>query len=638
MSTGREIIFESLEHYTLFLALFPEQKYKARLASELLAPSEASLDKTMAPRLNFIKSLLTEKETKDAKKFLLTLEQLRLSLIVTHEQVDFCFSILHSTPKNNRLKELLHLYLDSPLKLDLAQSYWDSISLFKGQSTLSNIPTRTFVRAKSSTYLFTEWANAHEALQEEPCSPIEFWELPGGAQNLGQPNPPAKKASATQALSLLAQEIASQQSSEKPQWVAFGGSPHALLFLETKLKSLRVPFDSLFGSKEKSLTQGILIAPFQAPPLSPNHHCWGYLDESFFAAKEEGLLTEAELFSLVTAGFSIPRIKTDRLYLKNMLKEFQKPGRGELFISNQVPAQEFSQIEELATLSHRPSPPPKLALPPKKIKLSATQLDSYAACPAQYLVRHRLKLRPIQSLEEKFSLVFGTAVHSSLEGYFKAPSNDLTTLFKDALESLHPEIQKERSIYFLMLRQFREVARHFLVLEEQLKSDFHFKDNLSLEKSFETEISGHFFSGKIDRIIERQDGSLLLIDYKTGRVDFSPRDISNGHGSQALLYLLSVTAQGGPPCVGVLFYDLKTQELRRGLFRDDMIPKELKKELTRGHALSPEKFLELIELGKSHLISKSQSIEQGQFSATPNSQECSRCEAVTFCRQGLGYV
>lgn len=119
--------------------------------------------------------------------------------------------------------------------------------------------------------------------------------------------------------------------------------------------------------KRKVLRRESLLLLSKPPPLSPNHHCWGYLDESFFAAKEEGLLTEAELFSLVTAGFSIPRIKTDCLYLKNMLKEFQKPGRGELFISNQVPAQEFSQIEELATLSHRPSPPPKLALPPKKL-------------------------------------------------------------------------------------------------------------------------------------------------------------------------------------------------------------------------------------------------------------------------------
>jgi ATP-dependent helicase/DNAse subunit B len=270
--------------------------------------------------------------------------------------------------------------------------------------------------------------------------------------------------------------------------------------------------------------------------------------------------------------------------------------------------------------------------------LSATQLDSYATCPGQYLVRHRLKLRPIQSLEERFALIFGTAVHLSLERYFKTHPNDLTTLFKEALESLYPEIQKERSIYFMMSRQFQEVARHFVVLEEQLKSQFNFKDNQSLEKGFETEMGGYFYSGKIDRIIEREEGSLLLIDYKTGRVDFSPKDISNGHGSQALLYLLSVTAQGGPPCVGVLFYDLKAQELRRGIFREEMISKELKKELTRGHALSQEKFSELIESGKSHLISNSQSIEQGQFAATPNSQECSRCEAVTFCRQGLGYV
>ena len=95
------------------------------------------------------------------------------------------------------------------------------------------------------------------------------------------------------------------------------------------------------------------------------------------------------------------------------------------------------------------------------------------------------------------------------------------------------------------------------------------------------DIEGFQFSGKMDRITQRNDGSLLLIDYKTGRVTFSPNHIILSKHFQALLYFISLKTIDHAPCSGVLFYDLKEGELRRGLFREDLISKELKQKLTQ---------------------------------------------------------
>ena len=638
MSMVREIIFESLEHYQLFCTLFPEEKGSARWAAEMMVGSPLCLDQENKNRMTILNQFLSSKEQTEATKWLTTLEQLRLSLIVTHEQVDFCFSLLYPSPKNIRLQQLLHLYLDSPLRNDLAELYWRSIGFLKEHPNRSEANQKCFVKSRSSTYLFAEWARSHQSLQSDSVEPIEFWELPISNLESTGPSLSPIMAPPTQMLSFLAQRLADIQATSL-QWVAFGGSPQALLFLESKLKSLKVSFRSLFHepwSDESS--PKVVLAPFQAVPLKSHLTYWSYIDESFFSAKESLCLTENELFTLMNGGFNIPRISTDRTYLKSMLEEMQKPGRQPLFLSNQVPNRDFVQLEELPVTPRSRLPIPELNLPPKKIKLSATQVESYANCPAQYLIRHRLKLRPHQPLEDRYALIFGMAVHSCLENHFKNPAQNLQTQFLTVLDSLSPELKSEPLLYESMISQFQQVETHFLNLEKELTQEFGVKSNVALEKSFEMDIEGFQFSGKMDRITQRNDGSLLLIDYKTGRVTFSPNHIILSKHFQALLYFISLKTIDHAPCSGVLFYDLKEGELRRGLFREDLISKELKQKLTRGHTLSPDAFQSLIDQGQRHLIQIATAIQEGLFPAKPNPEECSRCEAVTFCRQGAGYV
>lgn len=639
MSITPEIVFESEFHFELYCELFPDPKPPARLASMLLREQTGIVVQTEDERLATLSAFLKLEDPKELKRYLNTLEQLRLSLIVTQEQADFCFSLLYPTPKNNLLQKSLNAYLDSSLRKDLAEAYWLAIGKLKEKQWAIDCRPRIFVKGRSSTFLFSEWARAHQYLQDFPSEPLEFWELPTGSQNEGELPKKPITGSPAHLLRELAQQIAHKISLEKKQMVSFGGSPHALLYFESCLKHLRVPFQSLFFKDPSFEAYPVLIFPFQSTPFFKPFNYWSYIDESFFAGQEKLILTESELFTLMNGGFNIPRMATDRDYLKTMLSQSQGVGKERLYLSAQVSSEEFTDFETLAPTLAQEKTAPNLNLPPKELRLSATQLENYATCPTQYLIRHRLKLRPYQTLEDKYALIFGSAVHGALESYFQTSQPPpLKELFQQSLGTLTHDLNPQNPIYTMMTQQFQEIEKHFISLESQLKSEFGYQTNLAFERSFELKLEGFTFIGKIDRIIERENKSQLLIDYKTGNVDFSPSHITEGEHFQALLYILGAKSMLSLPCSGVLFYDLKKGELRRGIFDTAWVSKELKPQLTRGHAFTSEQFEEVLNLGTRHLILNSRAIQDGHFPPKPSAQECPRCESSTFCLKGLGYV
>lgn len=153
MFSETEIIFESDEHHALYCALFPKNAPSAKTVSTVLVSQGATFPFENTERLQIFSHFLkTDADFSglphtsqniplhanpiEMERSLHTLEQLRLSLIVNHEQVNFCFSALHPTPKNHRLQRWLHFYLDSPLKEDLAQGYWETLGKLKEKGSL----------------------------------------------------------------------------------------------------------------------------------------------------------------------------------------------------------------------------------------------------------------------------------------------------------------------------------------------------------------------------------------------------------------------------------------------------------------------------------------------------------------------
>jgi ATP-dependent helicase/DNAse subunit B len=280
--------------------------------------------------------------------------------------------------------------------------------------------------------------------------------------------------------------------------------------------------------------------------------------------------------------------------------------------------------------------------------LSATQLETFADCPSKYLFK-RLKLDTRFVFLSDFALNFGSAVHLTLEALFsKTPGDKLTLenlfdVFRTNLGKLlllNVEVgssEEKKNILFFYEKAFEKIAPRILSLEQSIKAYFKPSQTLAVEKDVKSEIDAFSLVGKIDRVDLLEDNTLLILDYKTGSVSFTPDHLAKGKNFQALLYWLGAERAFGLSPSAMLFYDLKKSEVRRGLANSNLLSAEAKKHLTRGHAVSPDKLQDLIDSGVQQVSTLGKQIQSGFFPPKPSSESCRFCDAPLFCRKGLGF-
>ena len=207
------------------------------------------------------------------------------------------------------------------------------------------------------------------------------------------------------------------------------------------------------------------------------------------------------------------------------------------------------------------------ALYPEKMRLSATCVDRYEACKFAYFLRYALKAEPRRpaGFDAPES---GTYIHFLMEniareaqehgGFSKLSAEEcraLTRRYSEvyAAQYIGPLEQKSQRFVYLF-RRLTEDAAHIVqdMAEELAVSDF---QPLDFELSFRpggdlppVDIGGGTaVGGKVDRVDGwLRDGRLYLrvVDYKTGRKDFSLSDIWYGMGMQMLMYLFALEASG----------------------------------------------------------------------------------------------
>jgi DNA helicase-2/ATP-dependent DNA helicase PcrA len=150
--------------------------------------------------------------------------------------------------------------------------------------------------------------------------------------------------------------------------------------------------------------------------------------------------------------------------------------------------------------------------------LSASDIDTYRACPLRYKFARVLKIPSPQTLHQRF----GIAVHQVLERYHSAdrgpggsPPGEHTTVgqMMDLFETCwrrggFGESQQERELH--------GKARAALVLYHQ-HLEAHEAEPVWFERSFSFRLGPHHLRGRVDRVDKLPDGNYEMIDYKTGR-------------------------------------------------------------------------------------------------------------------------
>jgi ATP-dependent helicase/nuclease subunit B len=206
------------------------------------------------------------------------------------------------------------------------------------------------------------------------------------------------------------------------------------------------------------------------------------------------------------------------------------------------------------------------------VGLSQSRIESYNSCPLSYFCTYNLKLSANE--RAKFDARnIGSLVHSILENFFKEVKNkeiSLKTLEKDVIFEMVERHAKAYVNSISAVGNALDGAREGLMISRLTKSVLPIVTGLVDEFSGSDYIPNYFelgigrgksqvspspiryktesgknvsVAGIIDRVdIYEKDGNVYVrvVDYKTGKKEFSPSDIDEGENLQMFLYLKAI--------------------------------------------------------------------------------------------------
>ncbi len=312
----------------------------------------------------------------------------------------------------------------------------------------------------------------------------------------------------------------------------------------------------------------------------------------------------------------------------------------------------------------------------KKVSaLSPSALVIYQKCPLQFYFSKVLRLEPDDDIEEnidarQFGNIFHDAMHLIYLHFLKktVSGNDIRNLDKEFIrknidkafvkvvfpkkKNLEQEIETGNLCLQEMLNGNNNMIYNIIIkyVNEQLKYDAKTADIqpiefLSLEErytmKFPIVVDGKNLNVKLGGVIDRvdkTDGVVRIVDYKTGRNDivcdsiediFKPENIDDYKGMlQTLIYCLVYSSQH--PDLNVLSsYLFKTTELNTGI--DFKIHSKSSK--GKQDAFTDGNYLRVSEFVNKFVVDILSDIfdKNKPFVQTQNVNECKKCSFFYFC-------
>jgi len=174
----------------------------------------------------------------------------------------------------------------------------------------------------------------------------------------------------------------------------------------------------------------------------------------------------------------------------------------------------------------------------KEMSYSASSINTYIRDPMEFYTNYVLGLREQEDLlDEPEARHVGTFVHELLEESFKPFLNkrpNITTAFRNRFEKRFDQKFEEtfgkamRTDSFLLKSVLAERLNRFLD-HEQMSDERDVEKLLYLEHRFVETIPlscGEMkFKYIVDRIDQMRDGTVMIIDYKTGSIDQMPKAV-----------------------------------------------------------------------------------------------------------------
>jgi len=242
--------------------------------------------------------------------------------------------------------------------------------------------------------------------------------------------------------------------------------------------------------------------------------------------------------------------------------------------------------------------------------LSYSQIETFTTCPLQYKYRYVLRIPTPPSA----AVSFGQTIHETMRDFYQR-----------AIAGQKPE---KKELLKILQENWSPLGYPSKAHEEKYKregekilSGFYDKAYspknlpLSLEQVFSVKISPNLkVGGKIDRI-DRVNGTIEIIDYKTGK-SVTKKDVDKD--LQLTLYALAAT-NGTLTYMGLLEKTPKPEEVLVSFYFFDNQEK-----------ISTFRKKEDFEKVKKELLKKAEEISKSDFSPTPG-KHCDFCEFKLIC-------
>ena len=274
-----------------------------------------------------------------------------------------------------------------------------------------------------------------------------------------------------------------------------------------------------------------------------------------------------------------------------------------------------------------------------KAKLSASGLQSYIACPLRFYFRYIAGLAEIEEQEENMeAATFGRVLHKAMqliyadlpgidENVLKGLSKKINDLVDQAIQLELLAIDQLEGKNILLRNVIRELVSRILEVD---KTYLPFAI-LQLEKDVTSIFE--FQSGKVVKLfgiidrVDEKDGSLRIVDYKTGKVEkrkptaiedyFNNTDYKEQFQAMYYAYLTNISIPGRQISVGLMA--LKT--MKEGIWM-----------LNNGEPFSAEQFTQF----ESHLKELITRIFDSKipFTQTDDESRCQYCAYKEMCHRG----
>jgi DNA helicase-2/ATP-dependent DNA helicase PcrA len=183
-------------------------------------------------------------------------------------------------------------------------------------------------------------------------------------------------------------------------------------------------------------------------------------------------------------------------------------------------------------------------------RLSASAIETYETCPLQFKFEREWKL----SRQLHAAVQYGATMHRVLRTYYDSvrlsrtkPDHELLQLFRDDLASTGIQDDYQRDLY---LKQGLEQLNEFLAATRSAPAP----EVLHTEEWFDVQIANTKLTGRIDRMDRAPDGSVVIVDYKTGKAR-SQEDADDS--LQLSIYAMAAHQKWGYRVSELVFHNLE---------------------------------------------------------------------------------